>query len=568
MINNIYVPNCGPSDAKILLVGESPGETEERQREPFVGESGSLLMEVLNRAGISRNEVYLANLSHYRPYKNEFKHLIDTPQLAEGIKDVEELIRSHNFNVIVPLGSQPLRALHGGNSIHAWRGSITQEKFRGTKAISTFHPSAVLRDRTLLPIFDSDIFRIAADSKFPELKLPERKFIIDPRGLELEECVRLLEASEEFSVDIESTRKGDVGTKYILCVGFSPSPDLGICIANHGSDTYRDSEFDNALSRILCSSARKVFHFGTFDVTALGLNGYHTNNYAWDTLTAQHVLNAEMPRGLDFLTSLYTREPYYKTSGRSEIPGDSKEWSGKVDRQALYVYNCRDACTTIEIKKCQELEMTLEDKRLFDYEMSLIPVALEIGRNGLLVDMERREQFKKGIYVRKAKLQTMMDTLCGRPINVRSPKLKDLLFDDFGLPVQRKRDGKVTTDEDAIVALIGIVMTHLGGLKSDSGKLPWQKKLVVLKTILEIRGLRQLESTYLNAKVSYDNRIRSIYKYSNTETGRGACEKYIDGSGVNAQTFPRGSVEVPENFQDIIMLDLDSDDETEEVDDE
>lgn len=547
MINNTFVPNEGPDGAKILIIGESPGETEEFQKRPFVGEAGQLLRSTLARHGISDDDVKYANLSNYRPLKNDFKLLIGKPQLEEGVSWIANYIETHRPTLIVPLGANPLSVLLGKpRKITPWRGSIlSYETASGdkVKVIPTFHPSAVLRDRPLLPIFDGDIARIAEDSNFRELRLPERRFIIDPRGYELQECVELLINSPKFSVDIESVKS----STHILCVGFAPSPDLGICIVHRG-----DGEVQNAISKILSSQAKKVFHFGTFDTEMLHLNGYETTNYWWDTLTAAHVLNAELPRGLDFLTSTYTREPYYKDSGRGEIPSDQKSWGSKIDKEKLWIYNCRDVCTTIEIQLAQELELTDEnDLRIFHHEMEMIEVGQCMSRQGMLCDVERRALFEKALTYRWFKLQSMMELLLGHQfdifqvVNVRSPKLKDLLYNQLKLPARKNRDGSLTTDEDAIVSLIGYTLDYLNSLKQQKAINDWRVKLMVLKTILEIRGLRQLLSNYIKAPISADNRFRSIYKFANTETGRAACEGYVDGTGVNSQTFPRGNVVIP-----------------------
>lgn len=558
LISSIYVPDEGPTNAKILFVGEAPGESEEQQHRPFIGDSGDMLMTCLGRMGVSREEVRLANLCHYRPQGNKFEHLIGTPQLESGIQELHNYIAAHPPNIICCLGKQSLNALTGKSNIHAWRGSILSGP-NGVKTVPTFHPAYVLRDRTLYPIFDTDIRRVVEDSKFPELNLPERRFIVAPRGLELEECVEQLCNAEKISVDIETSRKGDKGTKYLLCIGFSSDPSTGICIPNDGS-----AEISNAYARILSSQAKKIFHFGTFDVEALHLNGYNTNNYWWDTLTAQHILNAELPRGLDFLTSIYTREPYYKAIGRAEIPSDTKEWGSKIDHQQLYIYNCRDACTTLEIQMVQETELEGRDLEMFHYEMSLIPVGLSMSRNGMLCDIERRKQFEQGLYHRWVKLQVLMNQLTGKEINVRSPKLKDLLYGDFKLPVRRNREGGITADEDAIVSLLTYVTDHINNLKTEKSINEWRLKSLILKAILEIRGIRQLLSNYVKSEISYDDRFRSVYKFSSTETGRAACEKYIDNSGVNAQTFPRGIVDVPENLTDTPTFDLgEGEDETE-----
>lgn len=548
-ISHIRVDDEGPEDAKILFVGEAPGEMEEQKRQPFVGESGQLLMSTLGRAGVLREEVRLANRSHYRPQGNDFKLLIDSDELKQGDAELINYLSSHRPNVICTLGTQATEFLTGKKGIHAWRGSILETHssfpFPPIKVIPTFHPSAVLRDRTLYPIFDTDIRRVISDSHFPDRRLPERTFvIIDPErdSLKLEEYTQLLCEADRIAVDIESVKN----STHILCIGFSPRPDLAVCIP------YKDApHIQNAISRILSSDAKKIFHFGTFDTEMLYLNGHETNNYWWDTLTAGHVLNAELPRGLDFLASIYTREPYYKSSGRAEIPGDTKAWGSKVDKERLYIYNCRDVCVTAEIQLQQEKELDdVNDLRFFKHEMALIFAGQSMSRNGMLCDMERRGLFEKALYLRWNKLQAIMELCAGRPVNVRSPKLKDLLYGEFGLPPRRNRGGGVTTDEDAIVGLITHCTDHISKLKTESARSEWKKKLLVLKSILEIRGLRQLISNYIKSGVSHDNRIRSIYKFAATETGRAACEGYVDGTGNNAQTFPRGIVDVPDDLQE------------------
>lgn len=545
MISKTRVPNEGPQNARIVALGEAPGSDEEIEKRPFVGISGQLLRSTFLRAGVTADEIYFCNQSQFRPgYDNKFEHLIGSPELEEGQREVIRYINENRPNVVVALGAQALEFLCGKKGIFAWRGSILSSNRPDiqppVKVIPTFHPAAVTRDWTLNPIFDGDIRRVVSDSQFAELNLPQREFVIDPQGLDLEYYTQLLCEADKVAVDIESVKN----STHILCVGFSPNPALGICIP------YREST-QNHIDRILTSSARKIFHFGTFDTEMLWLNGHETNNYYWDTLTAQHVLNAELPRGLDFLCSIYTREPYYKSSGRTEIPNDQKQWGTKVDKEKLYIYNCRDICVTHEIHLIQETELTHpDDIRIFQHEMNLIPVGQSMSRNGMLCDMERRGIFEKALYHRWWKLQALMETLSGKPVNVRSPKLKDLLYGDFKLPVRRNRGGGITTDEDAIVSLLTYCTDYVNGLKQAAAIADWKRKLLVLKAILEIRGLRQLLSNYIKNEISKDGRIRSIYKFAATETGRSACEGYVDGTGNNSQTFPRGIVEIPADLQE------------------
>src|SRR5438445_3043293 len=149
-ISNIYVPPSGPRDAKILFVGEAPGQEEVKQREPFVGESGNKLTTCLGRNGISREEVLLANLCPFRPPRNDFRALLGTPQLREGIAELTALIASTRPTVICALGNWPLYFLTGkhgkapGAGILNWRGSILSCCIAGLsdiKVIPTIHPA-------------------------------------------------------------------------------------------------------------------------------------------------------------------------------------------------------------------------------------------------------------------------------------------------------------------------------------------------------------------------------------------------------------------------------------------
>lgn len=551
-----YVPDDGPMGARILLVGEAPGENEHLEGKPFIGESGKILIDCLGRHGVSRSEVRLANLCHYRPLGNKFELLLQENILKEGLKELYEYISNYKPNVIGALGGWPLSFLTGRKGIKKWRGSILSYiNDESIKVIPTIHPAAVFRDRSLYATFDLDIKRIIDDSSFPERNIPIRRFIIDPRGLECEEWVERLCEAEFLGTDIETVKNS---TK-ILCCGFAPSPDLAVCFVPSHPEGRR------AIERVLRSSAKKIFQFGIFDTTQLvTLNGYELKDpeaealdrlYFWDTLVAQHTLAPELPRSLEYLTSLYTREPYYKTVGRGTIPDDEKGWSEKVDKQSLYEYNCRDCCCTIEIalQQMQEIkEAGPNYERVFQFEMEEIEITQHISNAGMLVDEDRRAVIERVLLEKWAKKQFILNRMVGSVTNVRSPKLKDILYKQLGLP-PRYKDKRPTTDEDAIVSLITFCKDKVSSLKRQDAIIEWQIKLGICQTILEIRGIRQVLSNYIlkqNGKKIYrrireDGRVHSTYKSSATETGRWAAMKYVDGSGINSQTLPRDPWDIP-----------------------
>jgi len=554
-IGTIRVPNEVSPRSKILIVGEAPGSEEESQRKPFVGISGDILISVLGRAGVSRSEVTLANLCQYRPLPdNKFERLLGSKQLDEGKAELYALIHELKPNIIIPLGNNPLQCITGKQSISRWRGSIILAG--NIKCIPTYHPAAVARDRSLYPIFDLDIRRAVEDSKFPEPKLPERKYVLNPQGMELEEYVQLLSDSDRIAVDIETIRR----SRHILCVGFAPHSKLGVSI--NAEDVYGQL----AIRRILESPAKKIFHFGSFDTAQLKLNGYNVENYWWDTLVAQHALNPELPRALDFLCSIYTRQPYYKKEGRGEIPGDVKSWGLKEDKLGLFKYNATDVCVTAEIQKEQELELEEDQlaRGVFDFEMEELEMTLDISLTGMLRDEERKMFIHKAIATKRDERQYILNGLSEELVNVRSPKLKTLLYEKLGLPTRRNRNGGVTTDEDAIVSLIGYCKDGLNSVSRPDAVLNWKVKLAICQLILEIRGIRQLISNYMKP-TNDDGRVRSTYKCAATETGRWSAEKFVDGTGINSQTVPREALDIPEEIkEDINVIDEDEDGDSED----
>src|SRR5574338_184728 len=191
--------------------------------------------------------------------------------------------------------------------------------------------------------------------------------------------------------------------------------------------------------------------------------------------------------------------------------------------------------------------------------MEQIQIAREISRTGLLIDKQRRDLLFKAATKRWRKRQGMFNFLASfynpkfrHDCNVNSPpQMKHLLYEDMKLPVKKKRDGKVTTDEDAIVELLTYIKGEREKVSRADAVQRWTEKEAILSTIIEIRGLRKLISSYLNTRLSTDGRLRSTYKVTSVETARWACELFVDKTGVNAQTFPREGYEITEEDLDL-----------------
>lgn len=555
MIYTNQVPNRISETSSILFIGDHPREDDEINGQPFAGQSGLIFNQALGDNGLGRNDVSVSNLSQFRPQGNKFFHLYGSQQLREGQHELTELINSGQFSVIAPFGKEALEFVTGRKNIQAWRGSIitTSDSFRvKTKVIPSLHPSYIFQQQVNLPTFHWDMRRIISDSEFRDLRYTKREYIINPKGIELEQWTEKLCAADILGSDIEST----YDATEIICIGFAPSPNLAVVIF---LDTLHAR---NCVQRILSSSAKKIFHFGIYDRLALLEHEFEIEGPFADTYIAQQTLFPELPNSLSYLTSIYTREPYYKTEGRAEIPQDTKVWAATEDKSKLGIYNGKDCCTTREIFDAQQSELESDGlTHIYDFQIEALGMAVSISRNGIAVDTERKELLRKALYNSWMKKQWALNMLTKTPekktVNVQSPKLKELLYTTMGLPIRKKRNNKgewvVTTDDDALVATIAYVKGKLNEVKKVETIKEWQIKLAIVELIHQIRGIRKLLSSYVEIAISKDGRIRSMYKVGGTTTGRWSCNKFIDDTGVNAQTFYRGSINVPDDVLDEVI---------------
>ncbi len=138
----------GPSSAQLVLVGEVPGDKEDKAGRPFVGPGGAILNEALEAAGIRREEVYVTNVVKHFKWEPRGKRRLHSKPSSREIAacrpwlDLElELIRPR---IIVCLGATAAQALLGRSfRVTQSRGIVTPTPIGSV--VATYHPAAVLR---------------------------------------------------------------------------------------------------------------------------------------------------------------------------------------------------------------------------------------------------------------------------------------------------------------------------------------------------------------------------------------------------------------------------------------
>ena len=146
----------GAEDARIMLIGEGPGEQEDLQGLPFVGPAGKLLDDMLEMIYLDRTKVYIANIVKCRPPNNR------DPQPDEQdacIGYLENQIRLVSPEIIVCLGRiAAARMIHDNFKITKEHGLWFE--YHGIKITSIFHPAALLRDPRKLPDTFEDLRKV------------------------------------------------------------------------------------------------------------------------------------------------------------------------------------------------------------------------------------------------------------------------------------------------------------------------------------------------------------------------------------------------------------------------
>jgi DNA polymerase len=138
----------GPADARILLVGEQPGDQEDRAGEPFVGPAGRILDGALADAGLRRDDLYLTNaVKHFKWTARGKRRIHQRPSHSEVVACNRWLtaeLETVDPEVVVVLGATAGQALFGSRfRVGTARDQVLD--LGGRPAIATIHPSAVLR---------------------------------------------------------------------------------------------------------------------------------------------------------------------------------------------------------------------------------------------------------------------------------------------------------------------------------------------------------------------------------------------------------------------------------------
>jgi len=500
----------GDLGAELVLVGEAPGEEEERQGRPFVGYSGKILKTVLEAIGVDWSKVYITNVVKCYPPNNQLsKEIVKCCR----VKLEQELMRLKGRRLIVALGSTAKEFFEVPGALSDVRGNIVDTKYG--KVLVTWHPAYrqmfnkdIVLDVSPYEQFVKDLVRGCVFVETGKLYRRIRYDVVD--GVRLDEVLSVV-GGKEVALDFE-TVGSDVwhGEFKVLTVGLAVDGRCYVVdLERLGEDRARE------FMKEVYKRARKLIVYNAgFDVV-LGVK-----EYGWEL----HGRSSDIED---------VQVMYYLLSGKA-VPGVSLkrlaldfldvgqygiDWKKvdirRLERERLYEYNAMDAHVTLELyklfkEKLKKVPLRWSEifgrvsRSLWDaYEVvkGILNLSIELQVNGMYVDVEYLVGLRKELEERKRKFLRGV----GR-VNLNSPKQVLEWLREVGIEIESTRKE----------VLEGVLKVQ-GDRLSDEAR-------VRIERLLEYRVIEKLLGTYvepfLEEWIRADGCIHSKFSVVGTDTGR------------------------------------------------
>lgn len=532
----------GSVDAPIVIVGEAPGDVEEKLHKAFVGPAGRKLDERLRAYNISLDDCYITNGCKCRPVNNREPSSVEC-RICRSKYLVNE-INAYPRKLIIALGNYGYYSVvpKGTPSGITKRNGIFEdnEEF-GCPVLPCIHPAAILH-RPSDKILMNETFKKAAafiknDFKFKDKVAVDYKPIYDLASFW--DFISEVQTRGRFVVDLETT--GFVWTDKILCMTFSTQEQTAWYLPLHEHGHWMWSRYD---WDVIQEGLRSIFEDPEIGVIAFNAKfdfKFLTYQFGWnicgcldDPMLMHHLIEEWTPHGLKDLASRYTDmgnyarplEDEFAKIKNSRIPKEDKHY-GAIPSDMLREYAYMDADATYRVynKFKATLPKIGERSVLYKfYRRCIIPTMLalmEMELIGICIDHNRMSDLEIEFEARLATIQEQFSAETETDVLITSSEqLSNLLFGTLGYRVIKRGKKYPSTAEEV-----------LKELAKETGDL-------VFTLVLEHRKLSKLRNTYLKgmkAQIAADGRIHTSYLLHGTVTGRLSSRK------PNLQNIPRES---------------------------
>ena len=399
----------GNTKAEIMFVGEAPGASEDKSGLPFQGRAGQLLTRILKEHGIKREDVYITNAVKCRPPDNATPTKKQIQACHEYLIAEIEAVKP---KVIVTLGNTPLQAVLKKSGIMKHRGEPVQATFRShtCMVVPTVHPASIFRNPKNEPLFKADLDTMEGVLRGQSKRDAQEKFKVYfvTTKARLAKCLRALEKAYKSGSYIAYDLETEGNSPFTLNP-YGKQPRIWmIAIADRDDRSWLiplehpESPWADKANKIL-KKLRKyletpwfwtVAHNGKFDnrwLRTRGLDPYLN----FDTLLAQHLIDENAPKGLEFLATVYFKATNW---GKGKIT-----FEDRFDKRGRQIQKVTDLITMgrycgIDTIYTRKLYPILRDRLLEDektariFKFITMPASRMMERtevHGLWVDRKR-----------------------------------------------------------------------------------------------------------------------------------------------------------------------------------
>jgi len=416
----------------------------------------------------------------------------------------------------------------------------------GFRSLMERIPGATQEAPAQLSMF-SDVVEadVAEGERGGELALDEGAYCVVDSEAKLRELADLLPQAQLLAVDTETTSTDAMRAK-LVGISLADAPGRAYYLpVGHDERTYRGPQLTLEQLRELLGPALsdadlpKVMHNAKYDLLVLERHGLPTSGLIYDTMLAAWIIEPE-GRGVGLKTQAFQRLGVMMQSidellgsGRNQLTMDVLP----VPKVAPYA--CADADMTLRLTEV--LERELREHNQWDLytqiEMPLVPVLTAMERRGMAVDRAYLTEMSKTLDARLQEIEAHIYELAGHPFNPNSTQqLGQVLFEELGLPVQRRTKTGYSTDASVMEAL--------------------KDQHPIVSEILSYRSLTKLKGTYVDTLPELINpqtgRIHTSFNQTGASTGR------LSSSDPNLQNIPvrteegrlvRGAFAAPDGYQ-------------------
>lgn len=509
-LKTIQMKGNGPKDAKVMVVGEFPGYSDDASGKPFSGKMGEILDSLLKDAKLKREDVYVTNAIKCRP-----------PEGVVGPKDIKacsinlhEEIKRIKPKFVMLLGATALKGAIGRAGVMKLRGDTIEKD--GVKYFVSLHPGIISRQPQQLASMHSDFFRFGnlVSGKLSNISVLNWTMVNSMENLR--RCVNSLEDAEVVAYDIETTSKDDLllprGRIHTIALA-QDGREWVIPVTYPGSIFYTESaqkQLFDILSHVL-DGKKLVAHNGKYDNKWLRVKYEWDVPQTFDTMLASHLLDENRRHGLKVLSKQFFNAPNYEVKQPVDVT--------KVPLQILAEYNAFDVHYTLKLYHLFRSQL-MEDKQLLRiYKNLTMPAskALEdIELEGVYIHPTRYLEAIKLNDEKVAERLAILNTHKKLDNWNSVQQIARYLFEELGLPIlEVTKTGAPSTSGETV----------LPRLKDHHP---------VIQALLDYREHLKLGQFLRNWQgFLYDGKIHPSFKIHGTVTGRLSCKD------PNLQQVPR-----------------------------